>query len=113
MKHIDSLVQSSRLILNIGTEISGVGGVTTSHHGHLSSSIIDEHGSEVVAASGLADGVHSGTVASSELGGVDLLQLVVGVADEVIDEKDSGIGVRRLALGVCFEGAVSISKTLE
>lgn len=106
MEPTDPLVQSSRLILDIGTKISGVGGVTTSHHGHLSSGIIDEHGSEVVAASGLADGVHSGTVAGSELGGVDLLQLVVGVADEVVDEEDGGVGVGRLALGVCFEGTV-------
>jgi hypothetical protein len=100
------LSQISRPSLNLRPEVCGVGGVATSHQSHLTRGIIDEQGSEVVAASGFIDNADSGTVAGSKLGGVDLLQLVVGVADEVIDEEDCGVGVGRLALGVCFKGAV-------
>lgn len=109
MKRIISSLQSSHRRLDLVTKVGSGTGVSTGHHGQLARGVIDENGSKAVAASNFLNGGLGGLVAGSVLGGVDLLQLVVAVADKVIDKEDSGVCVGRLALGVRFEGAVLIS----
>jgi hypothetical protein len=97
------LSQNLGLSLDLRAEISRVGGIAAGHHGQLARGVIDEHVSKRIAALDLADGILSTIIAGSVLLGVHSLQLVVGVADEVVQEEDSWMGVRGLALWVGFK----------
>ena len=101
---IDSL-QSSDRCLDLVAKVGGRRGVTTSDHSNLARGIVDKDRSKAVAANDFLNGGLGGLVAGSVLGGVNLLQLVVSVADEVVAEEDRGVCVGRLALRVRFEGA--------
>lgn len=97
------LSQNLGLSLDLRAEISRVGGVAAGHHGQLARGVIDEHVDKRITTLDLANGILSTVIASSILVGVDGLELVVGVADEVVQEEDSWVGVRGLALGVGFK----------
>jgi hypothetical protein len=83
--------------------------IPTSHHRKLPRSIIDKHIGKRIAALCLANSTLSSAVAGSELVRVDGLDLVVGVSDEVVQEEDGGVCVRRLALGVSLKCTVGSS----
>jgi hypothetical protein len=88
--------------LNILTKISRVRRISASQHSQLAGSIAGKHCSETISADDLLHSVSGCLVACVELGGVNSLQLVVAVSDEVVDEEDCWmVGV----LGVGFEGA--------
>lgn len=100
------LSQNEGLVPDLRAEISRAGGVAAGHHRQLARLIIDEHIDKCIAAFNLVHGGLSSVVTSSVLFGVDGLQLVVAVADEVVQEEDSWVGARGLALGVGFKGTV-------
>jgi hypothetical protein len=88
--------------LNILTKISRVRRISASQHSQLAGSIAGKHCSETISADDLLHSVSGCLVACVKLGGVNSLQLVVRVPDEVVDEEDCWmVGV----LGVGFEGA--------
>jgi hypothetical protein len=96
--------QLFRLGFNLRSEVGRSGPGAAAHHdGHFTAGVADEGVGEAVAPNDLGDGFLSDLVASGVFGGVDGLQLVVCVADEVVGEEDGWVGGRGLVFWVGFE----------
>lgn len=102
--YLSQLSQRPRLRPNSRPQVDRVRRVRPRHHSQLAGRIIDKHAGELVTADDFLHGFAGLAVTRGVLAGVDFLQGVVGVFDEVAEEEGGWVRGWGLELRVGFEG---------
>lgn len=93
--------------LDGSSKVEWAGRVATSHESQLAGGIVDQDAGELVAAGDFLNGIKGLAITGGVPGGIDLLQGVVGVFDEVKEEEGGWVRGRGGNLRVSFECPVS------